>query len=96
MNRSDQLKRRALRIGAAVLVAAAVAGCSTTTKSNTTGPRWLVKVEGDFANVYAYPPHNFAGTPHAVRLGLTFTQAQLDAAARRLGVPPGNVTPLGS
>jgi hypothetical protein len=79
-------------LAAAALVALVVSGCSTSTASNNRGPRWLVRVNGDFANVYAYPAGNKPKEKRAVELGLTFTNKELNAAAARIGVPPGNVS----
>jgi hypothetical protein len=91
-------RRRAPGLLAAVAVAATVAGCGASTASNTTGPRWLVKVRGNYANVYAYPSGNKpASTTAAVRLGLTYTRKELAAAAEKLDVPLSHVeTALGT
>jgi hypothetical protein len=85
------LKARTGSVVAVVAIAVAVAGCGANTASNTKGPRWLVKVKGNYANVYAYPDSNRPGTPHAVRLGLTFSTKELYAAAAKLGVPRSHV-----
>ena len=85
------VKTRAGSVAAAAAIAVAVAGCGANTASNTKGPRWLVKVTGNYANVYAYPDSNGPGTPHAVKLGLTFSTKELDAAAAKLGVPRSHV-----
>jgi hypothetical protein len=84
-------KRRAGSVAAAAAIAVAVAGCGANTASNTKGPRWLVKVKGNYANVYAYPDSNRPGTPEAVKLGLTFSTKELYAAAAKLGVPRSHV-----
>jgi hypothetical protein len=86
-----RVKTRAGGVAAAIAIAAAVAGCGANTASNTKGPRWLVKVKGNYANVYAYPDSNKPGTPDAVKLGLTFSTKELDAAAAKLGVPRSHV-----
>ena len=85
------IRTHARGIAAAAAIAVAVAGCGANTASNTKGPRWLVKVRGNYANVYAYPDSNKPGTPDAVRLGLTFSTEELYAAAAKLGVPRSHV-----
>jgi hypothetical protein len=51
---------------------------------------WLVKVKGDYANIYRYPPNNKPGTPEAVELGSN--EAKLKAAAAALHVPLNHIT----
>jgi len=92
VSRLAELAPRARGVAAAVVIAAAVAGCGATGASNTKGPRWLVKVKGNYANVYAYPDTNKPGTSAAVELGTKFSLKQLDAAAARLGIPRSHVT----
>jgi len=77
---------------AAVIVAVVVAGCGNVA-SVSTGPYWLVKVRGDYANVYRYPSGYSPGTRKAVELGATATveHEKLAAAASKLGVPLSHV-----
>jgi hypothetical protein len=88
------MHRYGKRALAALATAVAVAGCGTS--ATALNPRyWLVKTCcGNYANVYVYPPGNVAGTAHAVYLGTSnaAVQANLGAAAARLGIPIGNIT----
>ncbi len=80
---------------AAVVTALVTSGCATGTTTVKTGDNWLVKVNGDYANIYRYPPSNFpAKTTESVELGSTSaeTQANLDQAAKKLSVPVANIT----
>jgi len=89
---------RRMLVGAAAIVTALVtSGCGTGTTTVKTGNDWLVKVNGDFANIYRYPLTNFPGnTSEAVNLGQTGADKKdhLSAAAKKLGVPVSNVTDL--
>lgn len=77
----------------------AIAGCSPTGGSST-GPAsyWLVRVQGNYANVYRYPqampPGRSGDRSQAVYLGPTIgdARAHLSAAAREMGVPQPNIT----
>jgi hypothetical protein len=82
-------RRRAKGLAAAIGVAVVVAGCGTPA-AITHGPLWLVKVKGDYANIYRYPPNNKPGTPEAVELGSN--EAKLKAAAAALHVPLNHIT----
>jgi hypothetical protein len=72
----------------------AIAGCSVT-GGGTSGPvgYWLVKVQGNYANVYPYPRSMPPGRSHdrsvAVYLGPTTADEKnhLSTAAREIGVP---------
>ena len=89
--------RRALVAAAAIVTALVTSGCGTGTTTVKTGNNWLVKVNGDYANIYRYPPANFpAKTTESVNLGPTTAdkQANLSQAAKKLGVPVGNVTDM--
>lgn len=88
--------RRALVV---IVLSFAIAGCSVTGASSS-GPfnYWLVKVQGNYANVYPYPrsmpPWRSGDRAHAVYLGPTIGDAKnhVDAAARAMGVPQQNVS----
>ena len=82
-----------------ILMSFALAGCSVT-GGGITGPAtyWLVKVQGNYANVYQYPrskpPWGSHDRSHAVYLGPTIgdERAHLSTAARSLGVPVGHIS----
>jgi hypothetical protein len=83
---------------AAAALSFGVTGCSATGGSATgTAAYWLIKVHGNYANVYAYPP---SLTPwrsndptHAVYLGQTRadSQSHLAQAAERMGIPISHI-----
>lgn len=54
----------------------------------------MVKVSGNYANIYLYPVHTFPGTTARVDLGPSGVKnnATVKAAASKLGVPVANVT----
>jgi hypothetical protein len=82
-----------------IVMSFAIAGCSPTGAS-ATGPAsyWLVRVQGNYANVYAYPrsmpPWHSGDRAHVVYLGLTSGDARdhLSAAAREMGVAQQNIS----
>jgi len=86
--------RRLLGTGAAAVCTALVAaGCggSTSTKGASD---WMVKVSGNYANVYLYPTGTFPGSTERVDLGPSGfkNKTAVSQAAARLGVPVANVT----
>jgi hypothetical protein len=83
--------RRSRFAAAAAAVAVLVGGCGSVATA-TTGPYWLVKVRGDYANLYRYPKGYSPGTSAAVELGTSDSSAKVRAAAARLGVPDGHIT----
>ncbi len=83
-------------MAAACAVALVVGGCATGAGNGTGTHYWLIRVEGRYASIYRYPPGNKprAGTP-AVFLGVGLgakNRTNLDAAAKRLGVPPSHIS----
>ena len=79
----------------ALATAVAVAGCGASGTTVTKNPRyWLVKVEGNYANIYAYPEGTVPGKVRAIELGTTEAakRSQLDQAAAQLGVPVSHIT----
>jgi hypothetical protein len=54
----------------------------------------MVRVQGNFANIYSYPDGTFPGTSGRVNLGPSGAKdsATVAHAAARLGVPVANVT----
>jgi hypothetical protein len=95
MTSSGRQWRGRLRTAAAAAAAAAlVAGCGSSSASTKGDHYWLVKVLGDYANVYQYPPGDRPGTNKAVELGRSAAaeRAHVRAAAARLGIPLSHVT----
>ena len=86
--------RRALAALAALATALVASGCGV--GSSTSGPTtdWMVRVQGDFANIYSYPDGTFPGTSTRVKLGPSGAKdsAAVAHAAGQLGVPVANVT----
>ena len=82
-----------------VAMSFAIAGCSVTGGSSS-GPSgyWLVRVQGNYANVYPYPrsmpPWGSHDRSHALYLGPTIDAAHshLSTAAREIGVPQQNIS----
>jgi hypothetical protein len=81
-------------VAAAAAMALIVAGCGTTASAPKDSPYWLVKVGDDYANIYQYAVGSTPGTSEAVRLGKTVAaeHANLDGAAKKLGVPTSHIT----
>ena len=82
-----------------IVLSFAISGCSVAGASSSgPGSYWLIRVQGNYANVYSYPqsmpPLRSGGQSHAVYLGLTIGAARdhLSAAAREMGVPRQNIT----
>ena len=89
--RRELRRRRLVRTaGASIAVALVIAGCGELPAVGN-GPYWLVKVQGDYANVYRYPKGNHPGTSEAIELGNTHGTAVVRAAAKRLGIPLSHV-----
>jgi len=93
MRRLPGVRSGLRRLLLAAVVAGAVAGCGVAATVSK-GPYWLVKVQGNYANVYRYPNGNKPGTSAAVELGATRSEElkHLRAAAEHLGVPMSHVT----
>lgn len=84
---------RALTAVAAVATALVAAGCGSST-STKGGSDWMVKVTGNYANVYFYPKGTFPGSTERVNLGPSGVKNKttVSRAATKLGVPVANVT----
>ena len=84
---------RTITAAAAVAVALLAAGCGSSTPA-TGGSDWMVKVNGNYANVYLYPANTFPGTTQRVDLGPSGfeNKTTVSSAAANLGVPIANVT----
>src|SRR5690242_16468771 len=83
----------------AIVLSLTIAGCSVTgAPSTASGGYWLVRVQGNYANVYPYPrsmpPGRSGDRSQAVYLGLTLADARshLSTAARQMGVPQQNTS----
>jgi hypothetical protein len=79
---------------AAIASSLVVAGCGVGSSTSAPGSDWMVKVQGSFANIYAYPDGTFPGTSARVNLGPSgaHNSAAVAHAAARLGIPVANVT----
>jgi hypothetical protein len=79
---------------AAVATALVASGCGVGSSTSGPGTDWMVKVQGNFANIYSYPDGTFPGTPARVNLGASGAKnsAKVSQAAASLGVPVANVT----
>jgi hypothetical protein len=86
--------RRRIALIAAVATALLASGCGVGSSSSGPGTDWMVKVQGDFANIYSYPDGTFPGTSARVNLGPSGgkNSATVSHAAASLGVPVANVT----
>jgi hypothetical protein len=87
-------RRRTLVAVAAIGTALLTSGCGIGSSSSGPGTDWMVRVQGNFANIYSYPDGTFPGTPQRVNLGPSGAKdtATVAHAASTLGVPLANVT----
>ena len=79
---------------AAAATALFASGCGVGSSTSGPGTDWMVKVQGNFANIYSYPDGTFPGTSARVNLGSSGAKntATVAHAAATLGVPVANVT----
>jgi hypothetical protein len=82
-----------------IVMSFATAGCSVTGASSfQVAGYWLVRVQGNYANVYPYPksmpPWGSDNKSHALYLGRTESDAKahLSTAARQIGVPEQHIS----
>jgi hypothetical protein len=92
------MKRRVVAVIAGAALTLGVTGCSATGGSPTGNVGyWLVKVQGNYANVYVYsasaPPWHSDDPSHAVYLGANRQDANthLGQAARTMGIPLSHI-----
>jgi hypothetical protein len=85
--------RRVISVIAAIGCALTISACGSSSSSKG-GSDWMVKVSGNFANIYLYPEGTHPGASERVNLGPSGAkdQAAVTKAAGQLGVPAGNVT----
>jgi hypothetical protein len=86
--------RRTLVALAALGTALVASGCGVGSSNSGPTTDWMVKVQGNFANIYSYPDGTFPGTSGRVKLGPSGAKdsAAVTHAASQLGVPMANVT----